>query len=125
MSRGPYSKRISDANVMLAGIKSQKSKLETRGLTDQYIEKFEILVNDAVETNNKQEKAKTDLADLTQQLNEKVVVLEKEYQYVKRIVMTEIPNHLWQEFGMKYNYKKPKPESEEPEQPAEKKEKTK
>ena len=47
-----YGKKIESAEVMLAGIKSQKEVLVERGITDQYIEKFESLHRSCIDTNN-------------------------------------------------------------------------
>lgn len=102
MPKGSYSEKIEDAQVMLAGIKSHKETLASRGINDQYIEKFENLTKKCVDTNNKQEKAKADLMDLTTQQNESIDELEREYQFCKRAVMTEIPKSQWKEFGMQY-----------------------
>jgi hypothetical protein len=116
MPKGSYSEKIEDARVMLAGIKSHKETLAPRGINDQYIEKFETITNTCVETNNIQEKAKADLMALTGQLNESVDELEKELQFCKRVVMTEIPKSQWKEFGMQYRYGRKLPKEEEPEE---------
>ena len=113
MPKGSYSKKVSDARVMLAGIKSNKESLISRGINDEYIETFEKLTASCVELNNKQEKAKADLVNLTDQLNDMVDELEKEYQFCKRAVMTEIPSTKWKEFGMQYRYKGPKSPSDD------------
>ncbi len=121
MPRGSYSEKIKDAEVMLSGIKSHKEVLTPRGISDQYIEKFDNLTKTCVQTNNTQEKAKADLMNLTRQLDGLIAELEKEIQFCKRVVRTEIPTSQWKEFGMQYRYGRPKPKEEE-NPPEEKKE---
>ncbi len=113
MSKESYAETIKDAQVMLAGLKSNKETLAPRGINDEYIEKFENLTKNCVATNNTQEKAKADLMDLTRQLNELIDELGKEYQFCKRVVQTEINSSKWKEFGMQYRYGKSKPKEEE------------
>jgi non-homologous end joining protein Ku len=119
MPRGSYSEKIKDAEVMLSGIKSHKEALAPRGISDQYIEKFDNLTKTCVQTNNTQEKAKADLMDLTSQLDKSIAELEKEIQFCKRVVRTEINPSQWKEFGMQYRYGRQKPKEENP--PEEKK----
>jgi uncharacterized protein with von Willebrand factor type A (vWA) domain len=107
-----YGKQIEDSNVMLAGIKSHKDKLEARGINDQYIEKFALLNKNCVDTNNEQEKAKTALKNLTETLIDLLKDLEKEMQFCKRVVMTEIPKSLWKEFGIHFRTRRDKPEED-------------
>jgi hypothetical protein len=107
-----YGKQIADSNVMLARIRSHKDKLEARGIDDQYIEKFTVLNKACVETNNEQEKAKAALKNLTTKLNGLVDELEKEMQFCKRVVMTEIPKSLWKEFGIHFRTRRDKPEED-------------
>jgi hypothetical protein len=91
MPRGSYSEKIKDAEVMLSGIKSHKETLAHRGISDQYIEKFDNLTKTCVQTNNTQEKAKADLMNLTRQLDGLIAELEKEIQFCKRVVRTGGP----------------------------------
>jgi hypothetical protein len=113
MSKQSYAERIKNAEVMLAGIKSHKETLAPRGINDQYIEKFETLSKKCVNTNNIQEKAKADLMELTRQLEESLTELEKELQFCKRVVKTDIPKSQWKEFGMQYRYGRKKSKEED------------
>ena len=113
MARKTLGKKIEAANVMLAGIRSHKETLDPRGITEQYIEKFAKLTNDCVAINNNQEKAKAALVNLTQQLKERIAELEGEYQFCKRVIITDIPQSLWKEFGVSFRSRKPKPQPEE------------
>jgi len=112
-----YGKRIEDANVMLSGISVYIEKLTQRGIDEQYIDKFKTLLAECVEINNNQEKAKSDLKNFTNQLVVKMDALEKEVQYCKRVVKTEIAIPLWDSFGMKYRYWKRWSKSKPPDNP--------
>jgi uncharacterized protein with von Willebrand factor type A (vWA) domain len=112
MPRQSYGKQIEDSNVMLAGIRSHKDKLEVRGINDQYLEKFTALNKNCIDTNNQQEKAKADLKSLTETLTGLLKELEKEMQFCKRVVMTEIPKSLWKEFGIQFRIRREKPDEE-------------
>ena len=113
MSKESYAERIKNAEVMLAGIRSHKETLAPRGINDQYIEKFEQLTQKCVNTNNIQEKAKADLMELTRQLEESLTELEKELQFCKRVVKTDISKSQWKEFGMQYRYGRKQPKEAE------------
>ena len=120
MPRYPFGKQIELAQVMLAGIKSHKEELALRGITDEYIEKFSALTEMCTGLNNKQEKAKADMKDATSKLNVEIKKLEKEIQYCKRVVITDIPKTLWREFGVEYRNKKSgSTEPQEPQEPEE------
>ncbi len=119
MARQNYGKKIENSNVMLSGITSHKEKLKARGIDDPYIEKFTALNRNCVEKNSEQEKAKGNLKKMTADLMEMVKELEKEMQFCKRVVMTEIPKPLWKEFGIQDRQGRPKPKEEKP--PEEKK----
>ena len=110
-----YGKQIESAEVMLAGISSHKDALAERGVNDQYIEKFAALTKNCVETNNQQEKAKADLKNLTDTLTGLLKELEKEMQFCKRVVMSDVPKSQWREFGMQYRPRKPKNQEEKTE----------
>ena len=112
MPRESYGKQIEDATVMLAGIRSHKEKLEARGINDLYIEKFAALNKNCVDTNSEQEKAKAALKNLTETLIGLLKDLEKEMQFCKRVVMTEIPKSLWKEFGVHFRTRRDKPEED-------------
>jgi uncharacterized protein with von Willebrand factor type A (vWA) domain len=109
MARQTYGNQIANSTVMLAGIKSHKDKLEARGINDQYIEKFAALNKNCVDTNSDQEKAKAALKNLTETLIDLLKDLEKEMQFCKRVVMTEIPKSLWKEFGIHFRTRRDKP----------------
>jgi len=114
ISQNSFSKLMETAEVMLKGIQTQKDLLAGRGIDDAYIEKFKGVYQSCLDTNNLQEKAKADMAKLTETLNNNVLELKKEIQFVKRSVMTEIPKAGWREFGMIYRYRGPKNNSETP-----------
>jgi len=109
-----YAKKIDDAKVMLSGINTHKQDLDARGINDPYIQKLTLLIQACVDINNTQEKAKADLATLTQSLNEQIAELDKEMKFCKRVVMSDIPTQGWREFGMVYRPRKPKPEGDTP-----------
>ncbi len=113
MARQTYGKKIENSNVMLSGITSHKEKLKARGIDDPYIEKFTVLNRNCVEKNSEQEKAKGNLKKMTADLMEMVKELEKEMQFCKRVVMTEIPKPLWKEFGIQERQARAKPKEGE------------
>ena len=119
MSKVSYAEKIKNAEVMLAGIKSKKEILANHGINDSYIEQFSKLTETCIVLNNAQEKAKAEMMDLTSQLKESLAKLEKEIQYCKRVVKTDMPTTQWKEFGMQYHY--PKKSTKEEEKPPEEK----
>ena len=118
MPRNSLSKKIEAAFVMLAGLQAHKETLDPRGINEQYIEKFSNLTNECVSINNDQEKAKADLLSLTKKLEERSDQLEKEYQFCKRVIITDMPKASWKEFGVSFRNRKPAPAPQPEETPA-------
>ena len=106
MNNQSYSKRIENAQVMLSGITEHKENLANRGINDQYIESFRTLTNQCVDLNSEQEKAKATLKNLTQNLREIMIRLDKEVQFCKNGVKINIPNTLWKAFGFLHRVRK-------------------
>jgi len=117
MSKVSYAEKIKNAEVMLAGIKSKKEILANHGINDAYIDTFSKLTETCINLNNSQEKAKADMMDFTRQLKETLAKLQKEIEFCKRVVRTDIPTTQWKEFGMQYH--PPKKGTKDEEKPPE------
>ena len=115
MRNKSQSKRIEDAQIMFKGLTENKESLSNRGITDQYIENFKALTDLCVTQNGEQEQLKAALKDLTQKLNDNMDQLDKEMQFCKRGVMTDMPKTLWKAFG--FIYRRKKKSNKEPENP--------
>jgi len=96
-----YASQISDAQVMLAGLISNKDKLEKRGITSEFILSLGASLNNAIDKNNEQEKLKADLKTATATLDSLLSQILKMMSEATKLVKLEIPKEQWIEFGIK------------------------
>jgi hypothetical protein len=95
-----YAVQISNAQVMLAGIKANLGLLEKRGITDEFASSLEGLLNDSIAKNNEQEKLKADLKSATAALDVLLTQMLKSMSEATTVVKMEIPKEQWKEFGI-------------------------
>lgn len=95
-----YAEKISQAEVMLAGLKNNRQQLEKRGLDQAFIDKMSADIADAVRLNNEQEALKAQLKVKTAELSDKMKELSKVNAEARKIVKIDIPQTQWKEFGI-------------------------
>ena len=72
MATQSYAERISQAEVMLSGLKNNRQQLEKRGIDQAFIDKMTADTADAVRLNNEQEALKAQLKVKTAELSDKM-----------------------------------------------------
>lgn len=100
MAAKSYAEKISQAEVMVSGLKNNQQQLEKRGIDQAFIDKMAADATDAIRLNNEQEALKAQLKVKTAELNDKMSELAKANSEAKKIVKLDIPQAQWKEFGI-------------------------
>lgn len=100
MPTKPFAERISDAQVMYAGMKNNESEADQRGWTTEKNNQLSNTRQEAIELNDAQEKLKAELKTKTAELNEKMAELNAEMTEAKKVVKLGFPQTKWKEFGV-------------------------
>jgi len=95
-----YSKEITDAQVMSAGIKTNAEVLAKRGINAEFTSGLDNTINTCVKLNNEQEELKARLKTKTEELNKQMAELQKKTGEARKIVKLDIPQTAWKEFGI-------------------------
>ena len=95
-----YAVQISNAQVMLSGLKANQEKLEKRGITDEFVTSLGSVLNNAIDKNNEQEKLKADLKSSTASLDAFLSQMAKLMSEANKLVKLEMPQEQWKEFGI-------------------------
>ena len=95
-----YSGQVSDAQVMLAGIKTNQKTLEKRSIDEKFTENLEKILNGCIGLNNEQEELKARLKTKTEELNKQMAELKARTSEVRKIVKLDMPQATWKEFGI-------------------------
>ena len=100
MKSKSYAQQIDSAQVMLSGLKANRSALEKRGVSEEFVAEFENTLINIIAKNNEQEKLKADLKSSTAQLNVLLTTLKKNISESTTVIKMEIPQPQWKEFGI-------------------------
>ena len=100
MATKPYSKVITDAQVMLAGIKTNQKVLAKRKIDDDFADNLEKNINACVKLNNEQEELKARLKVKTEELKKQMAELGKRTSEAKKIIKLDMPQTSWKEFAI-------------------------
>ncbi len=95
-----FAQRLSDARLMVAGIRSHKDELAGVSLGEEQAAAMETQLNRIRELDTQQEKLKAELKTCTAELDKLSKELDDTLKDSKKRVKLTIPQSLWQEFGM-------------------------
>ena len=95
-----YPNQISDAQVMLAGIKINQKTLEKRSINAEFTDNLEKILNDCIGLNNEQEELKARLKTKTEELNKQMEELKARKSEARKIIKLDMPQATWKEFGI-------------------------
>ena len=95
-----YSGQVSDAQVMLAGIKTNQDVLETRKIGEEFAENLDKLIGTCIKLNNEQEELKARLKTKTEELNKQMAELKARTSEARKIIKLDMPQTTWKEFGI-------------------------
>jgi hypothetical protein len=95
-----YAERISDAQVLVSGLRANSTQLMRRGLDMPFIDSLEMSRAAAATLNDQQEKLKADLKSKTAELEAKLAEIDSQMTEAKKIVKLDFPQSQWKEFGI-------------------------
>ena len=100
MSKPSYAEQISNAQVMVSGLKGNADKVARRGIDGAFVTSLDANVQSVTTLNNEQEKLKADLKAKTAQLDATLAELDKGLAEARKIVKLDFPQGQWREFGI-------------------------
>ena len=95
-----FAQRLSDARLMVAGIRSHKDELAGVNLGEEQAAAMEVQFNKLRELDTQQEKLKAELKTCTAELDKQAKELDDVLKDAKKRVKLTLPQSLWQEFGI-------------------------
>jgi hypothetical protein len=100
MATKTYSQTISDATVMVKGIRDNQEVLEKRQIDIAFADSLQADIDTAVVLNNEQESLKAKLKGKTEQLDAVIATLTKKAGEARKIIKIDMPQSSWREFGI-------------------------
>ncbi len=95
-----FAQRLSDARLMVAGIRAHKDELAGVTLGEEQAAAMEAQFNKLRELDTLQEKLKAELKTCTAELDKQAKELDDALKDAKKRVKLTLPQSLWQEFGI-------------------------
>ncbi|MDR3253332.1 MAG: hypothetical protein LBT35_07210 [Tannerella sp.] len=95
-----YAQTISDAEVMVKGIRDNQEVLSKRQIDAAFADALQQSIADSVALNSEQESLKAKLKAKTEQLNTALSALEKKAAEARKVIKLDIPQSSWREFGI-------------------------
>ena len=95
-----FAQRLSDARLMVAGIRAHKDELAGVTLGEEQAAAMEAQFNKLRELDTQQEKLKAELKTCTAELDKQAKELDDALKDAKKRVKLTLPQSLWQEFGI-------------------------
>jgi len=100
MSISSYADEIAATKVMLAGLKSHTEELGKRGITTEFITRFEGIYQEVLALDNEQEALKSRIKEKTAVLGVKSEEMKKLRADSRKLVKMDMPQESWKEFGI-------------------------
>ncbi|MDR1156289.1 MAG: hypothetical protein LBL04_16420 [Bacteroidales bacterium] len=100
MSTKTYAQAISDATVMVQGIRNNQEVLSKRQIDTIFADSMQADIDTAVILNNEQESLKARLKEKTGQLDGIMAGLTKKASEARKIIKLDMPQSSWREFGI-------------------------
>lgn len=100
MATKTYSQEISDAQVMLSGIRANQSVLAERKVDENFTNNLHSVIEACINLNNEQEQLKARLKEKTQELTKKMTELKSKTKEARKVIKMDIPQASWKEFGI-------------------------
>jgi hypothetical protein len=100
MPKKTYAENVSQAEVMIAGIRANQERFAKRGLGNDFPVDMEINLKDVRNFNNEQESIKAKLKTKTEELNTSMEALEGKIDEAKKVVKLEFDKSEWKQFGI-------------------------
>ena len=100
MATKPYAKTISDAQVMVKGIKDNQDVLAQRKINEEFADNIQTYIDASIRLNGEQESLKAKLKEKTAELDAMMASLTKKTSEARKIIKIDMPQASWREFGI-------------------------
>ena len=100
MATKTYSKTLTDAQVMVKGIKDNQSVVSQRKIDGAFADSLQADILTCVKLNGEQETLKAKLKTKTEELDAAMAVLNKKSAEARKIIKLDMPQASWREFGI-------------------------
>ena len=100
MARKTYSQTLTDAQVMVKGIKDNQEVLSKRQIDDAFATDLQTDVDTCITLNGEQETLKAKLKSKTEELDKAMAAMKKKSSEARKIIKLDMPQSSWREFGI-------------------------
>lgn len=95
-----YSDQIVKARAIVAGVRSNLSKMEPFGITADQLNRLEEALNEGERLNNEVEEMRAATSAKVKEANKVLVALKEQALEIKRTVKTNVDIMQWPDFGV-------------------------
>jgi hypothetical protein len=96
----PFATIISDAEVMVNGIRDNQDVLAKRQIDEKFANEMQADIDACIAHNNEQETLKAKLKEKTEQVDASLEALMKKAAEARKIIKMDMPQSAWREFGI-------------------------
>ncbi|MDR2911655.1 MAG: hypothetical protein LBV47_09910 [Bacteroidales bacterium] len=100
MAGKSFAQTLSDARLLVSGIRKNRQLLAKRSITEDRAVEIENLILKVEQLDNEQESLKARLKSMGEELKLKTAALKAAVSTDTRIIKTDIPQAMWKEFGI-------------------------
>jgi hypothetical protein len=95
-----FAEQINSAKLMVAALRQNLPALEKRGMTAEFIDLLESLLNSLSAQDVVQERQKADLRATTAAIDALLLQLHAQMSEANKVVKLEVPQPQWKEYGI-------------------------
>ena len=100
MATKSYAQTISNAQVMVKGIRDNEEVLAQRKIDGAFADDMQVGVDACIRLNGEQETLKAKLKEKTAELDSAMSSLKKKTSEARKIIKLDMPQASWREFGI-------------------------
>ena len=100
MATKSFARTISDAQVMVKGIRDNEAVLAQRKIDGAFADDIQVDVDTCIRLNGEQESLKAKLKEKTAELDATMSSLSKKTSEARKIIKLDMPQTSWREFGI-------------------------
>jgi hypothetical protein len=100
MGRKIQSQEITDAGVMVNGIRAHQDVLAQRKIDEAFAKELQAGVDACIALNKEQETLKAKLKGKTEEFDAAFAAMQKKAAEARKIIKLDMPQSSWREFGI-------------------------
>ncbi len=95
-----FAEQMNSAKLMVAALRKNLEDLQKRGMSKEFIDLLETLLNSLSEKDIEQERQKADLRATTATIESLLVQLNAQMKEAIKVVKLDVPQPQWKEYGI-------------------------